>query len=51
MIVTKDTVIGEVVNADEGVASILMCAGLHCLHCALASGETIEEACMVHGID
>jgi len=25
--------------------------GLHCLGCAMASGETIEEACMVHGID
>ena len=51
MVVTKDMVIGDVVNSDEGIAPILMSAGMHCLHCALASGETIEEACMVHGID
>ena len=51
MIVTKDTIIGEVVSADEGVAPILMSAGLHCLGCAMASGETIEEACVVHGMD
>ena len=40
MIVTKDTIIGDVVMQDEGIAPILM-----------ASGETIEEACMVHGMD
>ena len=51
MIVSKDTIIGDVVMADEGVAPILMSAGLHCLGCALASGETIEEACQVHSMD
>lgn len=50
MIVTKDTIIGEVVNLDEGIVPILMASGLHCIGCACASGETIEEACMVHGI-
>ncbi|MBO4637271.1 MAG: DUF1858 domain-containing protein [Clostridiales bacterium] len=51
MEVTKDTIIGDVVNADPEVAPILMEAGLHCLGCAMASGETIEEACYVHGLD
>ena len=51
MIATKDTIIVDLVNADEGIAPILMSAGLHCLGCAMASGETIEEACMVHGMD
>ena len=51
MIATKDTIIGDLVNADEGIAPILMSAGLHCLGCAMASGETIEEACIVHGMD
>ena len=51
MIATKDTIIGDLVNADEGIAPILMSAGRHCLGCAMASGETIEEACMVHGMD
>ncbi|MBR6960466.1 MAG: DUF1858 domain-containing protein [Clostridiales bacterium] len=51
MIVTKDTIIGDIVMADDGVAPIFMYAGLHCLGCALASGETVEEACAVHGLD
>lgn len=51
MEVTKETIIGDVVNADPNVAPVLMASGLHCLGCVLASGETIEEACMVHGID
>lgn len=51
MIVTKDTIVGDVVMQDEGIAPILMASGLHCLGCAMASGETIEEACMVHGMD
>ena len=51
MIVTKDTIIGDIVNADQDVAPILMYAGLHCLGCAMAAGESVEEACAVHGID
>ena len=51
MIVTKDTIVGDIVYQDEGIAPILMSAGLHCLGCARASGETIEEACIVHGMD
>ena len=51
MIVNKDTIIGDVILASEGTAPILASAGLHCLGCALASGETIEEACIVHNID
>ncbi len=51
MEITKDTIIGDVVNENPEVAPILMNAGLHCLGCAMASGETIEEACYVHGLD
>ncbi|MCR4688121.1 MAG: DUF1858 domain-containing protein [Saccharofermentans sp.] len=51
MVVTKDTIIGDLVNLDEGIAPLLMSAGLHCLGCALASGESVEEACIVHGLD
>ncbi|MBR6880906.1 MAG: DUF1858 domain-containing protein [Clostridiales bacterium] len=51
MTVTKDTIIGDVVAADPGVAPVLMNAGLHCLGCVMATGETIEEACYVHGMD
>ncbi len=51
MRVTKDMTIQKVIEADEGTADILMEAGMHCLGCAMAHGETIEQACAVHGID
>ena len=43
MIATKDTIIGDLVNADEGIAPILMSAGLHCLGCAMASCDALLE--------
>lgn len=49
--VTKDTTIGEVIQIDAGVIPILMGAGMHCVGCPSSSGETLEEAAMVHGID
>ncbi len=51
MAVTKDTIIGDVVMENQDIAPILMNSGLHCLGCVMATGETIEEACMVHGLD
>ncbi|MCQ2466345.1 MAG: DUF1858 domain-containing protein [Clostridia bacterium] len=51
MTVTKDMIIGDIIMIDEGIAPILMASGLHCLGCAMASGETLEEACVVHGMD
>ncbi len=49
--VTKDMVIADLLEIDEGVAPILMVHGLHCFGCAMSADETLEEACMVHGID
>lgn len=51
MQVNKDMIIGELIGVDDGVAPILMGAGMHCLGCPSAQGETLAEACMVHGID
>jgi len=51
MTVTKDMIISEVLNLDRGTVPIFFKNGLHCLGCVMASGETIEEACMVHGLD
>ncbi len=48
---TKDMTIQKVIELDEGTAGILMDAGMHCLGCAMAHGETVEQACAVHGID
>lgn len=51
MAVSKDMTIMQIIERDESIAPILMNAGMHCLGCAMAHGETLEEACMVHGID
>lgn len=49
--ITKDTTIGEAIQIDQGIIPILMSAGMHCIGCPSAQGETIEEAAMVHGLD
>ncbi|MCX7614452.1 MAG: DUF1858 domain-containing protein [Clostridiales bacterium] len=47
--VTKDSLIGEVLAMDTGTARFFMEIGMHCLGCPSAQGESIEEACEVHG--
>lgn len=49
--ITKDTTIGEALQIDAGIIPILMGIGMHCVGCPSSSGETLEEAAMVHGID
>jgi hybrid cluster-associated redox disulfide protein len=49
--VTKDMIISEVLRMDKGTASIFMSAGMSCLGCPSASGESIEDACAAHGVD
>ena len=51
MEVTKDTQIEELLMEDFGCAAILMGAGMHCVGCPASQMESIEEACMVHGMD
>ena len=48
---TKDTVISDVLEVAPESAPIFLSIGMHCLGCAMASGETIEQACEVHGVD
>ena len=49
--ITKDTMIGELLNIDAEVAPILLEIGMHCLGCPSSQMETIEEAAAVHGYD
>ena len=50
--VTKETLIGEALQIDmEKVAPILMGMGMHCIGCPASQGESIGDACMVHGVD
>ncbi len=51
MEITKDTTIGEMLDYDGGIAYILMQSGMHCVGCPSSIGETLEEACVVHGLD
>ena len=49
--ISKDTKIGELLNIFPECAPILMEIGMHCLGCPASQGESLEEACMVHGVD
>ena len=51
MKITKDTVIGDVLDFDPTTAQFFLEMGMHCLGCPSATSETIEEACDVHGAD
>ena len=49
--ITKDTIIGEILDLDETTAPYFLEMGMHCLGCPSARGETLEQACAVHGVD
>lgn len=49
--ITKDTIIADVLRLDPGTAPFFLEIGMHCLGCPSASGESVEAACMVHGVD
>ena len=53
MTVTKNMLMGDILDTDkaETIAQILMSEGMHCIGCPSAQMESLEEACMVHGID
>lgn len=49
--ITKDMTIGQLLERDVNVAPIFFEMGMHCIGCPSSSGETLEEAAMVHGYD
>ena len=49
--ITKDTIIGDILDVAPQTAPIFLSIGMHCLGCPSSRGETVEEACMVHGVD
>ena len=51
MEVTKQTLIGDVLDYDVETAQFFFEIGMHCLGCPSARGESIEDACAVHGTD
>ena len=49
--ITKDTIIGDILDIAPQTAPVFMSIGMHCLECPASRGETVEQACMVHGVD
>ena len=49
--VTKDTIIGDIMDHDPSTAEYFMEMGMHCLHCPSSRGESLEQACIVHDVD
>ena len=51
MTVTKDSLIGDILDADRSTAEFFLEIGMHCLGCPASRGESLEEACAVHGVN
>ena len=51
MKVTKNSIIADVLDYDQGTARFFFEIGMHCLGCPASRGESIEDACAVHGTD
>ena len=51
MTVTKKSLIGDILDNEIETAQFFFEIGMHCLGCIMAHGETLEQACAVHGID
>ena len=51
MKVTLETIIGDIVDFDEATAEIFLECGMHCIDCPVSRMESVEEACIVHGVE
>lgn len=51
MTITKDMLIGDILDLDEGTAPFFFEMGMYCLGCPASRGESLEDACSVHGVD
>jgi len=49
--VTPDMIIADIISLDRGTIPILLNSGMHCLGCPSSQGESLEDACAIHGID
>ena len=49
--ITKDTIIGDILDIAPETAPIFLSIGMHCLGCPSSRGETVEQACMVYGVE
>jgi len=49
--ITKQTIIGDILDYDRTTAQYFLEMGMHCLGCPASRGESVEQACAVHGVD
>jgi len=49
--ITKDMIIADILKVAPNTVPLFQAIGMHCLGCAMASGETLDQACAVHGVD
>ena len=49
--IEKETIIGSILDIAPQTAPLFLAIGMHCLGCPSSRSETVEDACMVHGID
>lgn len=51
MQVDENTIIGDILDADKGCEEVFLSMGMTCMSCPASRGETVGEACEIHGID
>ncbi|MCL2057134.1 MAG: DUF1858 domain-containing protein [Oscillospiraceae bacterium] len=51
MKIERNTIIGDILSHDRDLAPVFLSVGMHCLGCPVARSETVEQACMAHGVD
>ena len=49
--IDKNMTVGDILDLDRDTAVYFLNMGMHCLGCPASRGETVEQACMVHGVD
>lgn len=49
--ITKDMTIGDILDAERETVPFFLEMGMHCLGCPASRGETVEDACAVHGVN
>ncbi len=51
MVITKQSIIGDILDKEPETAQFFFAIGMHCLGCPASRGESVEQACAVHGTD
>ena len=51
MEITKEMTMGQILGVDPDIAFVLMDCGMHCVGCPSSIGESLADACMVHGLE